>query len=262
MHIVFLSYTFWPPSFGGELLTAEERLKALANRGHQVTVLTAGVEGFLPKDNAGEIQIYRSPFIGKNKLARILGRIIFWFWSLGKLLSTPKVDIVHFGSLPGFDEITTNLYGGLVAWISHCKLAKTVYVHSLASEEGNYFTLNVWQRIFFHFIDYLVCVSGGLYEAVRQIYPYKAKKILYGVQDTLFVPLTAAEKDQFRQVNGVNGSDVVFTFLGSIGKRKGFDLVAEASSEAFPKHNNWRLWVVGPRNRVENQNVNEQEVSQ
>ena len=262
MKIVFLSYTFWPPYFGGELLMAEERLKEMAARGHQVLVLTAGAEGYPSLETVDGMQVYRSPFVGKNKVSRILRYIFFWFWSLGKLFSIPEIDVVHFNSLPGFETITSNLYGGVAAWIAHCKKARTVTVHSLASEEENYFTQNFWQRIFFHFVDYLVCVGDGLFDAAKTVYPEKSIKILYGVHDDLFTPLSHDSRKEFRRFNGISETDVVFAFLGSIVRRKGFDLVAEVFSEVYPQHNNWRLWVIGPRNRAENQNINEQEVSQ
>ena len=259
MKILFLSYPYWPPYFGGELLIAEERLKEMAARGHQVIVLTAGAEGYPSLENVDGMQVYRSPFMGKNKVSRILRRIIFWFWSITKLLSIPHIDTVHFNSLPGFGKITINLYGGLAAWMAHCKKATTIYVHSLASEEGNYFTLNFWQRFFFHFIDHLVCVGDGLYAAAAAIYPKKAQKILYGVHDKLFVPQGTVQRLEFRQQAEISEEDIVFTFLGSVGKRKGFDLVAEVFSKAYSQHQNWRLWVIGPRTRAENQNIDEQE---
>ena len=41
----FVSYNYWPPDFGGELLLSIERLHALAECDFDITVLTS-VEGF------------------------------------------------------------------------------------------------------------------------------------------------------------------------------------------------------------------------
>ena len=259
MKIIFLSYTYWPPNFGGELLLAEERLQDLSKRGHQIIALTAGAEGFPSTAVIDGVQVYRSPFIGKNKIARILRRVVFWLWSILKLLFLAKIDILHFNSLPGFEQVTSNLYGRLASWIAHKKKARTVYVLSIAGGEEIYFTQNTWEHFFLSSIDHLVCVSDGLYEAVK----IKSRhKIVNAVHDELFVPLPADVRNQIRCQNGVNDSDVIFTFLGSIGKRKGFDLIAEAFSEAAAQHKNWRLWVIGPRTRAENQNIDEREVAQ
>lgn len=262
MKIIFLSYSYWPPNFGGELLITEERLQDLSMRGHQIIVLTAGAEGFPSTAFNDGVEVHRSPLIGKNRFSRILRRIIFWFWSIRELLFSSKIDILHFNSMPGFGKISSNLYGGLASWIAHKKNAKTIYVHSLASEEGNYFTLNAWGKIFFSGIDHIVCVSDGLYQVVKTIFPNKAIKIICGVHEDSFVPLSGEVRDQFRLQNGVNESDVIFSFLGSIGERKGFDLIAKAFSEDAAQHKNWRLWVIGPRTRAENQNIDEKEVAQ
>lgn len=241
---------------------AEERLKALASRGHQVTILTAGAKNHPSREQIDGIQVYRSPFVGANKASRVLRRFIFWFWSLGILTFTSKVDVVHFNSLPGFGKITSSIFGAIAAWIAHNKRARTVYVHSLASEEDDYFTRNSWDHFFLNLIDHLVCVSDGLYQAAKIAYPTKARKILYGVRNDIFSPIPSFEKDQLRHHYGVDESNVVFTFLGSVGRRKGFDLIATAFSEIYLQHKNWRLWVVGPRSRSESQNIDEQEVAQ
>jgi glycosyltransferase involved in cell wall biosynthesis len=262
MKIVFLSYTFWPPNFGGELLAAEERLKALANRGHEVIVLTAGTKNYPSFEQIDGIKLYRSPSIGTNKLSRILRRLIFGVWSLWKLIITQKVDILHLNSLPGFEKVTTSLYGFFAASIARIRKTKVVYVHSLASTEENFFMVNIWDRFFFYNIDYVVCVSDGLYKVAKSIFPTKVKKIIYGVQDKIFLPLADDEKDQLRRNNGIDGNDVVFLFIGSVCKRKGFDLIAQVFSESYPQHKNWRLWVVGPRTKSESQNIVEFEVLQ
>jgi len=45
MRILFLSYSFWPPDFGGELLICQERFRSLATDGVEVWVFTAGKPG-------------------------------------------------------------------------------------------------------------------------------------------------------------------------------------------------------------------------
>jgi len=41
---VFLSFRYWPPDFGGELLHCIERLQSLTERGHSVVALTRRTE--------------------------------------------------------------------------------------------------------------------------------------------------------------------------------------------------------------------------
>jgi len=55
---------------------------------------------------------------------------------------------------------------------------------------------------------------------------------------------------------------VIFSFLGTVGKRKGFDLLINAFANASKEHPDWRLWIIGPRNRQESQNIDEAEVEE
>ncbi|MFA2236965.1 glycosyltransferase, partial [Escherichia coli] len=91
-----------------------------------------------------------------------------------------------------------------------------------------------------------VAVSSALYAGVSSVFPGKAKLLPYGVRDDLFRPLSSSERNNLRKENKCNESDTVFIFLGSVGERKGFDLLAQAFSELAIDNPTWRLWIIGP----------------
>jgi glycosyltransferase involved in cell wall biosynthesis len=47
-----------------------------------------------------------------------------------------------------------------------------------------------------------------------------------------------------------------------VGRRKGFDLLAQAFADLTAQHSNWHLWVIGPHTREQNPNVDDDEVAE
>ncbi|MGQ9517899.1 MAG: glycosyltransferase family 4 protein, partial [Anaerolineae bacterium] len=75
----------------------------------------------------------------------------------------------------------------------------------------------------------------------------------------IFTPLEEETRRHVRAEFGAGEEDVVFTFLGTVCRRKGFDLLAEAFASLALQHPNWRLWVIGPRSYAESQNLRDEE---
>ncbi|MBC7225452.1 MAG: glycosyltransferase family 4 protein [Anaerolineae bacterium] len=95
---------------------------------------------------------------------------------------------------------------------------------------------------------------------MKRHFPEKAVLILNAIRDDIFVPLDHEMRRRVRAGLGAKEDDVIFSFLGTVCRRKGFDLLAQAFAELAPKHPNWLLWVIGPRTRAESQNLDEAEV--
>jgi glycosyltransferase involved in cell wall biosynthesis len=140
-----------------------------------------------------------------------------------------------------------------------------VIVHSLADTEQEVFSSGgwngYWRRTLFSKFDKIVAVSPGLYNGLRVTFPEKACQILYGVRDDIFMPLDEATRDTFRGENDLSNRHVVFTFLGTVGYRKGFDLLARAFASLVSRYPEWRLWVMGPYTLQHSQNLDLQDVS-
>jgi mannosyltransferase len=111
-------------------------------------------------------------------------------------------------------------------------------------------------------VDLVVSVSPRLNESVQKVFPDKVQELVYGVRDDLFIPMSEEEKTNFRQQSGVLENDVFFIFLGSVGTRKGFDLVYKAFTEIEKETSSVKLWIVGPKSKRENQNLDNLEINQ
>mgnify|MGYP001626370629 FL=1 len=263
MNIAFVSYTYWPPYFGGELRLAIERLETLARRGHRVVVFTSGAPGFPREERSQGLRVLRSPVIGTTRGARLARRAVFLIWTL-KHLQKECYDAVHFGSMPGVDLSTDALSAFFLAGIARRKGARTVTVHALADSESAALDLSgtkgFWKRVYYLNMDHIVAVSPALYQPLAKWWPDKTLLVPYAVRDEVFKPLPHNERLRLRRERGIPENGVVFLFLGSVGRRKGFDLLAQAFARLAPKYPNWYLWVIGPRTRAESQNLDEIEV--
>jgi glycosyltransferase involved in cell wall biosynthesis len=263
MKIVFVTYHFWPPHFGGELKISIERFQTLVERGHSVTVLTSGVPGLPKQETRDGIKIIRSPMVADSRLARGVRRLVFPVW-VASVMRNLEFDIVHHGGTGGVGVLSNFLGMSMVNNTAHRKGARTVIVHSLADTEEEMFSVRGLQRqirnLYLKKTDAIVSVSPALHEGVKQVFPENSTEINNCIRDDLFFPIPQKERKKFREEHQIKEGEVVFSFLGSVCKRKGIDLVLKSflvMQEQFP---NWLLWVIGPKNKQENQNVDDEEI--
>jgi len=259
--IVFISYYYWPPHFGGELRIAIERFQSICERGKEVVVFTSAVPGYPRSEIRDGIKIFRSPSIGWGRIARRINRLIFWFWLYCRLLILKNIAALHIETIVNvLGYIPAHQYALLLLRIAKIKGARTICVHSLASNESDYFYLgNKWEKKYYDRMDSIVCVSKALFTAVKQRYPEKAILEPCGIHEDIFLPLSKQERDTFRKDLQIAPSDIVFSFTGSFEFRKGLDLIADV----FSKHQsqmNWKLWLIGPYRKEESQYIHEEEV--
>jgi glycosyltransferase involved in cell wall biosynthesis len=175
-----------------------------------------------------------------------------------------KADVVHFGSIPGLGFVTSDLVAFLLCVLAKCKGTRTVVVHSLAESDAEIYKSQgwsgLWQKLFYRTVGTIVAVSPALHRGLVPDFGSKVLLLPYGIRDNIFTRCSDAERESLRSGHGAGHEDVVFAFLGAVGRRKGFDVLAHAFVGLAPTHPRWRLWVVGPRSRGESQNINEGEV--
>ncbi len=258
MKILFVTYQYWPPYFGGELKSSIERFQSLSKRDHSVIALTSGVPEFPKKEQNVGISIRRSPYIHDSHWGRGIRRLLFPFWVIfqGRKIN---FEVLHFGSIGGVDPISHCVGMLLIILLAKIKKAKTVYVHSLADTEEEMYSNRGFKRrmrnIWLKKIDAVVSVSPALHNAVSKFHHERSHLILYGVRDDIFTIPNPIDRVSFRNEYYLEKENCVFSFLGTIGKRKGFDLIADAFLELSEHYPHWRLWVIGPKSENESQNI-------
>lgn len=266
MRIMFVSYMYWPPHFGGALLRMITTFQSLAERGHQITALTAGVAGLPSFENRDGLCVHRSPFVHASKVGRLLRRLTFFTWVLWRL-AREDYAIVYLGSLPGVSQTTCAMAGWILAKTVKMRKARSVYSYTLADTEEDAIRSEgfsgFWWRRYLNAVTHVVGISPAIVEGLQKLLPqHDVVYLTNGVRDDIFVPVDDLTRQQIRSAAGIAPDLTIFTFLGSVGRRKGFDTLAQAFAELAPEHPEWRLWVIGPRSRRESQNIVDQEVEE
>lgn len=261
-NIVYISYSYWPPDFGGELLISVERFNTLQKLDFIVNVITSGRAGFQNNRTTDNIIIYRTPIVHNSKLGRAFRRILFSLIAFIKIAFS-NYDVVHYGSL-GLTPTLNNILGWLSSIVVKLRGKNSVWVHSLADSELEsiqFVGINgFFRKLFLGNIKYLISVSPNLHEGLNQFFS-NTHLLPCAIRDDIFKPMPELNRIQFRQQHNINSKDqLIFSFLGSIGKRKGFDLIAQSFENFAQTKCNWFLWVIGPTSKKENQNLNESEV--
>lgn len=257
MKIAFVSYHYWPPHFGGELLISIERFQSLVERGHEVHVFTSGVSGLPIVEIEGNYIIHRSPVIGRSRISRGLRRIVFQYWVIAELKKL-DFDIIHHG---GVGALTSRMFWKGIQSINELAMrkgAKTVFVNSLADSESIPLDFGSSKRnlkyLTMRNTDALVSVSPAIYAFAKKKFPQKSHLITNGIRDDIFEVLPTKERETLRKKTGVNPDDIVFSFLGTVTERKGFDILAKAFLSFTQENQKSHLWLIGPSKDSDSQN--------
>lgn len=258
MKIAFVSYHYWPPHFGGELLISIERFQSLVKRGHEVHVFTSGVPGMASEEILDGLKVFRSPIINNSRWGRGIRRILFPLWVCLKL-SIYKPEIIHHGGVGGIGPINNWFgYSLINQWAKRNK-AKTVAVHSLADNDLETYSQRGWNAFLRNksskSLNKIVSVSPLLNKGVETVFSEKAELITLGIRDDLFAPVPDENRRKLRNYLEVANDEIVFSFLGTVSKRKGFDLLLEAFSILSQENEKVKLWVIGPYTKEDNQNI-------
>jgi len=204
------------------------------------------------------IFVLRSRFNRKvNKIQKAIHQLEFFLWALLQL-ATQYYEVIQIGSLPGYNETTAMLCGIFFSFIAHLKKARIVHLYSLAETENNAIVFSGLKgkikKKFFDGIDDIVVNSPALYQEMVKVFPYSVRLIINGVKDDVFLP-DGEKRLEERCKNQVLNGEVVFTFLGSICRRKGVDVLLDAFLELYKVNPHWKLWLIGPYDQKENQNL-------
>ncbi|MCS7249127.1 MAG: glycosyltransferase family 4 protein [Anaerolineales bacterium] len=154
---ILIALTYYRPHYSGLTIYAERLARALAQRGHQVTVLTSQYNRNLPQlERLDGVQVQRLPVKLRISKGVIMPSMPIWAWRLIR-----QVDAVNL-HVPQLDAALLSLIGRLlrkpVVLTYHCDLRlPRGLVHSLAnlaSNLANHITASLAQQIVTNSRDY------------------------------------------------------------------------------------------------------------
>ena len=215
--------------------------KNLCKRGHQIYILSRGTGGdpnanlLYENAKAHGVRFVKLPFPLYSKISFFTRcqQLIAYIYSIPIALFQLyrlKPDVIH-----AHYPVTT-----YVAAIYRYLTGKKFIV--------THHNMNIPKHIFNRKGDYAIAISRELETSLRTTYGYnkdEIKLIFNGVKDHNMV-LDAASVLNLKETNGIPTDTMIFGFVGTIGTRKGVDVLIEAFAQC--KHRNLHLIILGDGN--------------
>jgi glycosyltransferase involved in cell wall biosynthesis len=229
---ILLALTYYRPHYSGLTIYVERLARALAQRGHQVTVLTSRFSPELPARQVVDgVEIIR-PAVGlRVSKGVIMPSLPYWAW---KLIRRADVVNVH---VPQLDAALVaglaRLLGRPVVMTYHCDLRLPPgLVHrlaNLASNLANTITASAASVVVTNTRDYA--------ESVAFLRPYLGK--LRVVPPSVVMPeISPAELEEFRRRRGLSAGQPVIGMLARLATEKGVETLVQALPlvlQAYPQ---------------------------
>ena len=213
--VVMVSAGFWP-AFGGAECQAFELSRALAARGHRVTVLTRRLAGLPARSVVRGVTIRRLPVFGSGHL----DAFAFLFGAFAWLMvHWTEWDAVH-AHLAGSPALAAALAGRLLGSPALVKLGGGRGIGELAASSRT-----VWGRAKLRALGalrprFLAVVQDLADEARDFLGPVPIEVLPNGVDTGRFAPVDAARKAELRHELGWPVDVPVFLYTGRFSPEK------------------------------------------
>jgi len=241
---ILIALTYYRPHYSGLTIYAERLAKALAARGHHVTVLTSQFEQSLPRYEEVEgVQIVRLPVLTRVSKGVIMPSIPFRAWQ-----EVRKADVVN-PHVPQLDaapiSLISRLLGKPVVMTYQCDLQLPTglinRIANVASEIANRITASAANLIVTITNDYASHSDflGRYLEKVRVAPP----------------PVSLAQVNEHfinevRTKYGVEGGQKVIGMVARLAAEKGVEYLVRALPKVLEEHPQARVLFAGQNENV------------
>jgi glycosyltransferase involved in cell wall biosynthesis len=241
---ILIALTYYRPHYSGLTIYAERQARALAARGHEVTILTSRFDRSLPseemRDGVRVIRLNVGLHISKGV---IMPAMPFRAW---KLVRQAELVNLH---VPQFDAALIALYSRLqgkpVVLTYHCDLhLPHGFVHAIAnrvSNLANHITAGLAQVVVHNTRDYAEN-SPFLKNYLGKLIPIYPPVEL--------APVSPAEQEAFRQKFGLLPGQRIIGMVARLATEKGVEYLAQALPQVLERFPTARVLVVGPYQNV------------
>lgn len=229
MKIAILVLSFPPKWLAGSEIAAYNSAKHLAKRGHETHVITSLDEG-LPKTSMEQgFHIHRIRF----PRIRLLGILIFWLKAL-LLLKKVNPDIVH----------AQGIQIGISGFLAKKFLRKSYIVWAQGSDVYLQWRFkSTVSKLVFRNADAVIALTNDMEKAMQKIYDASISIVPFGINLESFGNLPT--KQAIREKLGLNTSDSVILFVGTLRPVKGVKYLIEAMNSIRQRDTKASLVLVG-----------------
>jgi len=237
---ILIALTYYRPHYSGLTIYAEREARALAARGHQVTVLTSRYSPNLPAhENRNGVEIIRPKVWFHLSKGVIMPSMFYQAWRLVR-----KADVVHL-HVPQLDAALISIFGKLfgktIVLTYHCDLQlPDGFVHRLAnwgSNQANHLTA--------HLSDLIVTNTQDYAEHSPFLRHFLNKTI------PLYPPIsvqtiTADKLAAFYQKYEIHPEQKVIGMVARLATEKGVEHLVQALPAVLKRFPTTRVLFVGP----------------
>jgi glycosyltransferase involved in cell wall biosynthesis len=241
---VLIALTYYRPHYSGLTIYTERLAKALAARGHQVTVLTSQFDRDLPREEIVDgVRVVRMPVLMRLSKGVIMPSIPLRAWKEIRQadvvnLHVPQLDaapISMLARLLGRPVVLTyqcdlKLPGGFINWLAN-----------LGSDIAN--------RISATMANVIVSTSWDYAENSRFLMRYR-KKIQAISPPVVLKPVQRDFIDQVRDKYGIQPEDKVIGMVARLAAEKGVEYLVRALPRVLEKHPQSRVLYAGQHQDV------------
>jgi glycosyltransferase involved in cell wall biosynthesis len=241
---ILLALTYYRPHYSGLTIYAERQARALAARGHQVTILTSRFDPTLPASEMRDgVAVIRPRVWFHISKGVIMPSMPWWAWKLAR-----QADVVNL-HVPQLDAASIALIsralGKPVVMTYHCDLhLPSGPIHHLAntaSDVANHITARAAGVIVHNSQDYA--------EHSRFLCRYLDKAIpLYPPVEV--APASEAERAAFRQKHDIQPGQRIIGMVARLATEKGVEYLAQALPQVLERFPQARVLYVGPYQNV------------
>lgn len=243
MHIL-IALTYYRPHYSGLTIYVERQARALAERGHQVTILTSRFDPNLPAEEMHDgVRIVRLKVALHVSKGVIMPSMPWWAWKLAR-----QADVVNL-HVPQFDAaliaLLSRLQGKPVILTYHCDLRLPAgFIHTVAnrvSDLANHFAARLADVVIHNTRDYAEN-SPFLRRYLDKLVP-------------VFPPVelaaaSTADRLAFRQKFHLQPGQRIIGMAARLATEKGVEYLAQALPQVLERIPQARVLVVGPYQNV------------
>jgi glycosyltransferase involved in cell wall biosynthesis len=243
MHIL-IALTYYRPHYSGLTIYAERQARALAARGHRVTILTSGYSPDLPaREIQDGIEIIRPKVWFHLSKGVIMPTMAWWAWRLVSL-----ADIVHL-HVPQLDAALISLFGKMmkkpVVLTYHCDLQLPEgLIHRLANWGSN-LANNVTARA-----SDLIVTNTRDYAQNSHFLRRFLNKVIPLYPPINVQPISAVELEDFKQKYAIQPGQKIIGMVARLATEKGVEYLVQALPEILEHFPTVRVLFVGPYQNV------------
>jgi len=236
---ILISLMYYRPHYSGLTIYAERLARALATRGHQITVLTSRYDNDLAeKEEKDGVQIIRPGVLVQISKGVIMPSMPIWAW---KLIRESDIINTH---VPQPDAAVINSLGRLLGKPSvltyHCDLQlPNGFIHYLANQ-GSHFA----NRISAKYAD--VIVTNTLDYAQNSPFLSRYLEKIHPIPPPIELsPIDPDAITAFREKNEIEPGQRVIGMAARLATEKGVEYLVEAMPAVLEQFPNARVLFAG-----------------